>query len=310
MTALYTVAPDAVELSTLPTVTLAELLATASLQTRVDRKYLLPAGDLAGVLAGADAGLRVLAIEGRTEFGYSSTYFDDLALDSFYRAGRGRRRRFTVRTRVYRDSGETWLEVKTRSGRGETVKDRLPYDLADAGRLTAEAEEFVAATFSARGAGEVNPADLLPVLHTRYRRTTLLVTPQGIASGGRYRTGHGVPTSRATVDTGLTWRRPGSSESLSLPDQVIVETKGGTAPSPLDRALWWAGTRPSRVSKYGVGLAALAELPELKWHRVVDRYLRPGTALAGDQRPTSALPGRTGVPGDPGRSTPAGRTVQ
>ncbi len=55
-----------------------------------------------------------------------------------------------------------------------------------------------------------------------------------------------------------------------MPDTLIVETKGGSSPSALDRALWRTGTRPSRVSKYGAGLAALDDdLPDLKWHRVL-----------------------------------------
>lgn len=263
MSALLTAVNPAVELTSLAGVTLDELLARATLQTRVDRKYLLPETTLPRVLAGTRADLRILEIERRREFGYSSTYFDDLDLTCFHRAGRGRRRRFKIRTRVYRDSGEAWLEVKTRTGRGETVKDRLPYDLADAGRLTAEAEAFIAATVEARGAGAVDPRDLVAVLHTSYRRSTLLVDAPDQA------------TSRATVDTGLAWRRPADPRRLTMPGRLIVETKGGTAPSPLDRALWTAGLRPTRVSKYGAGLAALTDLPDLKWHRVLDAHLRP-----------------------------------
>jgi hypothetical protein len=272
MTALLTCASRTTDIDTLPRVGLAELLTTAELQIRVDRKYLLPAADLPALLGTTDAALRVLEIDGRREFGYASTYFDDPAMDSFHRAGRGRRRRFKVRSRVYCDSGETWLEVKTRGGRGETVKDRLPYDLADAGRLTPAAREFIADTVAIRGAGEVDAAALVPVLHTGYRRSTLLVTSPSVSNRVRFETEG--QDSRATIDSGLAWRRPAADTSLRLADMVVVETKGGPAPSPLDRTLWRAGVRPSRVSKYGVGLAALTDLPDLKWHRVVSR-LRP-----------------------------------
>nr|WP_300151055.1 polyphosphate polymerase domain-containing protein [Propionicimonas sp.] len=277
MTATLTIASRAADLATLPAVGLDELLDIAELQTRVDRKYLLPAADLPAVLGTTGAALRVLELDGRREFGYTSTYFDDPDLASFHRAGRGRRRRFKVRTRVYRDSGEAWLEVKTRTGRGETVKDRLPYDLADAGRLTLEAREFVAAAVAARGAGEVDTAALVPVLHTSYRRTTLLVTATPVVHRVRYTTEVTDDVTRATIDSGLSWRRPGADAALGLAGTVVVETKGGSAPSPLDRALWRAGVRPSRVSKYGAGLAALTDLPDLKWHRVVGQ-LRPHLA--------------------------------
>lgn len=247
-----------VEFAELRQVTLGELLRGAALQTRVDRKYLLAKEELPAVLASLAHSLQVLDIEGRRRFAYRSTYFDTPALDAFYSAGRGRRRRFKVRTRVYRHSGETWLEVKTRGLRGTTVKDRLPYDLADAGRLTAEGRTFVAETLAAHRVADVDAATLVPSLHTSYDRTTLLLSE---ATGVR---------SRATIDAGLAWRRPGSAVSVSVPTTVIVETKGGSSPSALDRALWRAGTRPSRISKYGVGQAILVDdVPDLKWHRVL-----------------------------------------
>jgi len=246
------------ELDRLWPVTLEYLRGDADLQTRIDRKYVLADDDLAGVLDALPGSPRVLEIDGRRRFAYRSTYFDTPALDAFHSSGRGRRRRFKVRTRVYRHSRDTWLEVKTRGARGTTVKDRLPYDLADAGRLTAEAFDFVSATLAAHRVADVDAATLIPSLHTSYERTTLLLTGAGL--------------SRATIDSGLAWRRPGSTFSVSVPGTLIVETKGGSSPSALDRALWRAGTRPSSVSKYGAGLATLDDdLPDLKWHRVLTR---------------------------------------
>lgn len=257
-----------VELASLPTTSLERLLGQAALQTRIDRKYVLPAEDVAVVLGLVEGPVEVLRIDGRERFGYHSTYFDTPGLDSFHLAGRGRRRRFKVRARVYRDSGDTWLEVKTRGPRGTTMKDRLPYDLADAGRLTPAAAEFVSRTLSARAVDRVAVADLAPALHTSYDRTTLLLAGDGSAS-------------RATIDTRLTWRRPGSRRLLATPGTVIVETKGGSAPSALDRALWRCRIRPSRVSKYGTGLAALDDdLPDLTWHRVLTHDLIPSATHA------------------------------
>ena len=253
-------------LDDLPGTTLATVLSQAALQTRVDRKYLLGADQLPVVLGGVEGRLQVLRIDTRQGFGYHSTYFDTPGLEAFHRAGQGRRRRFKVRTRVYRDSGEAWLEVKTRGPRGATVKDRMPYDLADAGRLTPAAREFVAQTLAARGVDGIDVAVLAPSLHTGYVRTTLLLSDR-------------LATSRATVDTGLTWCRAGGGPALSVPDRVIVETKGGTAPSSLDRALWREGVRPARISKYGAGLAVVDDtLPALKWHRLLNQSIRPATA--------------------------------
>ena len=114
----------------LPSVGLAELNSTAELLTRTDRKYVVPAVDLDVVVAGVP-GLRILEVGGRRSSRYDSTYLDTVDLASFSAAAHRRRRRWKVRTRTYADSGERWLEVKTRGVRGATVKDRLPHDARD-----------------------------------------------------------------------------------------------------------------------------------------------------------------------------------
>jgi VTC domain-containing protein len=264
MTALAALAPTVrgvpahtVTVADLPSVALDRLRDQAALQTRVDRKYVLSADELAVVLGRVQGPMGVLTIDGHRSFAYRSTYFDTPELDAFHLSGRGRRRRFKVRTRIYRQSGETWLEVKTRGPRGTTVKDRCGYDLADAGRLTEAGREFVAAVLAERRVEDVDVAALVPSLLTAYNRSTLLL-------------GDDEQTSRATIDDGLSWRRPGASHSVCVPGSLILETKTGSRAAALDRALWGHGVRPSRISKYGAGLAALDDdLPDLKWHRVL-----------------------------------------
>jgi hypothetical protein len=243
-------------------ISLDDLVASAGLQTRLDRKYLLTAADLDVVtdrLAGEpDRGLAVLDIAGRRTFGYRSTYFDTPDLRAYRSAGRGRRRRFKVRTREYLDTGTTWLEVKTRGPRGSTIKQRVPH-LGDPRRLGTAGTDAVALLLAGQGITDVAVATLSATLATTYRRTTLHVP----GTGDR-------PDTRATIDTDLSWHALPHGIRVDRPDLVIVETKGVPAPSPLDRVLWRAGHRPRSVSKYGAGLAALrTDLPPLKWHRVV-----------------------------------------
>ena len=75
--------------------------------------------------------VRVLEVDGRRSSRYESTYLDTVDLDSWTAAATRRRRRWKVRSRVYADTGERWLEVKTRGLRGATVKERLPHDGPD-----------------------------------------------------------------------------------------------------------------------------------------------------------------------------------
>lgn len=242
-------------------VSLEELVDQAGMMTRIDRKYVLPVAALDEVLLRTD-GARALTIDGRRSFGYRSDYLDTLELSSYHAAGRRRRRRWKVRGRVYLDTGTSWLEVKTRGPRGTTVKHRVHHGPVLAG-LDPDGQAFVAGTLADSGI-EVDPADLLPVITTRYRRSTLQLPD----------TGHG--TSRATLDVDLRWTSPGGHEELVGDGLAIVETKGGRSPSDLDRALWRLGHRPARISKFGTGLAALHEdLPDLTWHRTLQRHLLP-----------------------------------
>lgn len=244
-------------LTTFAPVSLEELVGEAALLTRLDRKYVLPANALPTVLDRMPAGVRVLEIERQQTFGYRSIYFDTAGLDAFHAAARQRRRRFKVRVRTYLDSGLDFVEVKTRGGRGQTVKERIPYagdgvDLGSAGRA------YAAHTLSAAG---ISPEglDFQPVMATYYRRTTLYVPSTG---------------SRVTIDTDLTWQLPDGS-AVHMPHSVIVETKTARAASDVDRLLWSLGHRPRAISKYATGLAALRpELPANRWRPVLRNFTK------------------------------------
>lgn len=258
-----------VPLAGLATIDLAELTERASLLTRIDRKYLLPRSELDAVLADLDPGVRVLDINGVRSSAYESVYFDTPELTSFLMAAHPRRRRFKIRTRTYVDSAQSYLEVKTRGGRGVTVKDRLPYALDDRATLTTEGRRY---TDTVLGEADITGAegqDLVPTLTTRYLRTTLFI-PES--------------SSRATIDTGLSWagvpdraaiRADAPRLRLDRPQLAIVETKSGSRASAVDRILWAHGHRPATMSKYGTGMAALrSDLPANKWEPVLRRYFR------------------------------------
>ena len=324
----------------LPPIGLAELVERAALQTRVDRKYVIPVGDLDGILAdiaalggdttgshgtrspgtrspgshgtrAPDTGARVLEMEGIRDFRYESVYFDTPELTSYWMAARARRRRVKMRTRAYVDSSTAYLEVKTRGARSATVKDRLEYAFDDRARLNHHGLDYIGETLDATGFDDIEPEALAPTLITRYRRTTLFVP------GDEWQA-----ESRATIDTHLTWAlgdavraaatdavtdalpgtvagipdapggsvgtpdAPGGSTgipdapggSVDTPGIVIVETKSGARASAVDRILWAHGHRPSTISKYGTGLAALKpELTATKWSRTLRRHFAPAT---------------------------------
>lgn len=249
--------PVVPHLAQLPAVGLEELTTEAALLTRVDRKYLVPSATARRIFASFSTDTRVLEMDGRRTFEYDSVYFDTPTLDSYLLAAHGRRRRFKVRTRTYVDSGVSFLEVKTEGAREATVKERIPYEPCDRDRLTEEGLAYVNETLAA-AIGDVEFGPLEPVLSTRYDRTTLYLPGSG---------------SRATIDTNVTWQRPDGTPWV-LDNTVVVETKSGSAPGPLDKHLWAHGVRPCRISKFATGMAALhPELPANRWNQTLRRRL-------------------------------------
>lgn len=246
----------------------------AALLTRVDRKYLVPRAALPQLLDAVPRSATVLRIDGRQRFAYRSVYLDTPDLSSFHGAGRGRRRRYKVRTRRYVDSGSSWLEVKTRGGRGVTLKTRMPYSTDHGHTLDDHGAAFVAAELAERGLPGVPVRALHPVLATTYCRSTLHLPDAGRGA------------ARVTIDTDLEWSGATSELGILRPlHLVVVETKGGSTPSVVDRSLWRLGHRPVALSKYGTGLAALrSDLPDLKWRRTLTHR------LAVDPTPSTPFP--------------------
>lgn len=277
----------------LDAIDLENLNAEAALLTRVDRKYLVPL-DVANALATEHAAaFRALEIGGLRSFGYASTYFDAHrdtrdgagadAWQGFHAAATGRRHRFKVRTRTYLDSGEQFLEVKTRTGRGASLKQRIPLtahiENGPLPALDASARAFVDAALDS--AHYPHPVGTLhPVLSTSYRRSTLL-----------HESG-----ARVTVDTDLAWSGEGADAVHAAGTGLggrhartcfaVLETKSPAGAGAVDRWLWRAGYRPARISKYATGLALLnPHLPANRWHRTLSLLDTPPTtgALSADQ---------------------------
>lgn len=241
-------------------IALDELVERAGLLTRMDRKYLLPAAGLPAVLARLPADVRVLDIEARRRFTYRSAYFDTPGLDSYLGAARPRRRRFKLRVRSYLDSDLHFFEVKTRGARGTTVKQRFPY-AGDDDRLGPETQLLALDTLADAGV-RADGFRFHLALTTHYERTTLFIPSTG---------------SRVTIDQQLAWTLPRGA-TLRAPDRVIVETKSSRTTSPVDRLLWSLGHRPSPISKYATGLAALRpDLPANRWCPVLRRHFTTDT---------------------------------
>lgn len=236
-----------------PTVGLAALQEAADLQTRRDRKYLVPVPTFRRLIRELDGRMRALDIEGRRVFRYESIYFDTPRLDLFRHHLQGRRLRNKVRTRLYVDSGTCLLEVKGKGPRAQTIKHRLPWDRADATLISGAGRDFVGqALHDGTAVGE-----LTPVLVSRYQRATFV----DLAAG-----------QRMTCDVDL--RFADDNRAVAVPaGHVLVETKSESGRGSLDRLLRHLGVREQTVSKYCAGICLLrSDVRANPWQRTLTRH--------------------------------------
>lgn len=235
--------------SRLRSLTLEDVLLSAELQTRVDRKYVVPLDLFRTVLDRMGHDLGALQIEDRRLFRYESVYFDTPDLAAYLQHAHGRRRRVKVRTRTYLDSGECLLEFKSVGSRGETVKERYPYLLAERHRLDADARLLA----RARVGQSISTTALHPVLTTSYDRATLVDTAHG---------------DRVTCDVNLRFANASGQCYGPLDGVVVLESKTVGSESRIDRVLRSLGSRPVSLSKYCIGMAVLdPRLPANRWNR-------------------------------------------
>ena len=242
----------------LRTISLAEVLETAALQQRIDRKYLIDDATGRALTRALGQDHRVLAFGAERTQAYSTVYFDSPDLACHRAHLQSRRRRWKARTRRYPDGGLVRLELKTRDGRGRTVKDAVDVEAGAHGRVDDAALAFLDERLrTAYGHGLQHP--LVPTLEVRHRRTTLVADAGG---------------ERLTLDTDLEVRTlDGGLVGRMLPDAVLVESKAGLRPGTADRALRALGAREASCSKYCVGVAMMSpSLPAAPWRPLLRRW--------------------------------------
>ena len=219
-------------LSAFSPVSLAEMDAVR-LMNRIDTKYVTSEATLLRLLEdAAAAGYRVLETEGERIALYDSIYFDTPSLKMFYDHRNKRLVRQKVRTRCYRNSGVTFLEIKRKSNKGRTKKKRTALPESEWADFRGDAA--AAAYLAAHSA--YTAAELEPILETCFRRITL-VNPE--------------MTERMTIDSCLCFKNFRTGKEASLRDAVIIERKqDGRAASPMKGLLLHRRIHPLRVSKY------------------------------------------------------------
>lgn len=265
-------------------ITVEEISTQAPLLKRVDRKYMVTSADTLRLLQYlSDTPTQMVEIDGKRFFHYISDYFDTPTFDLYHAAATKRRRRYKVRERFYCDSGDHFVEVKIRDGRGKNVKKRLrcaPVSPETVQILRTEGNTPHTFSFQDTDEGKwiaqilaehnIVPRDyaveavnaLLPCARTSYSRSTML-----LPDGTRLTLDVNVQTSALSPEVqGDTCRPPYAQIPF-----VIIETKSSQRASAADKLLWSWGVRPIKISKYAFAIATHYGAKANKWARTLKR---------------------------------------
>ena len=228
-------------------ITLAEMDGVKLLD-RCDTKFALPDAALPEVLSSLLGEYRLLEVGGVRGNDYRSLYLDTPGFRLFHDHHNGRSFRSKVRFREYLGNDLCFLEVKRKTGRGDTVKKRMRIEaVPDA--MSEEQRTYVRAR-----SGIEAPLD--PVLWNHYTRFTFV---------------HRQRAERLTIDRAM--RFSSNGEVRDITGLCIAELKQARADqaSPFARLMRTMGTRPGGISKYCLGVLLLQ--PSIK-HNAFNEALR------------------------------------
>lgn len=204
------------------------------LMNRADTKFVFPQPQLPLFLNELKQNYQVLDVDGNRISRYESLYFDTPDFDLYHQHQRGKLNRHKIRYRKYVESDLNFFEIKLKSNKDRTIKDRVEQEkIQDA--IDDKAEKLLAEITGLR------PEQLEPKFWVNFSRITLVNKHSA---------------ERATIDMDLRFHRNGTQNQVE--NLVIAEVKQeSTGRSPFIRLMKKHHIRPGSLSKYCYGVISL-----------------------------------------------------
>ena len=205
------------------------------LQDRVDTKFMFHHSLLPQLFREMAKDYRVLEVVDLRYCNYETLYFDTEQFDLYKQHHNGKLNRFKFRSRKYVESNLHFFEVKFKSNKGRTVKDRIKHHEI-VRELEGKAKEFLVET-SGHEAEKYKAC-----LWVNYRRHTFVNKHSA---------------ERLTIDTNLNFLDDKTAKSYD--GLVIAEVKQGSArdKSPFIALMRKYRVREKSISKYCLGVISL-----------------------------------------------------
>jgi len=229
-----------------------EEMEAVELLNRKDTKFIFPASRINSVLNRLKDSYRILEVNGDRTTGYHNIYFDTADHFCYLQHHNGRLNRYKIRIRSYVNSGLTFLEIKFKSNRFRTIKNRIQVPTGTT-ELRDEMKQFI------RDHCPIDPDLLQPAVEISFDRVTLVSKDM---------------TERATIDLNL--KASSMGKELNLQHLAIAELKqdGIISGSLFKWVLRRNHGTEKRISKYCICLSATH--PELRQNtfRIKHHYIR------------------------------------
>ncbi len=208
-----------------------------ALLNRVDVKFVLTNQQLLAAMAALQDEYWILEVNGKRLNHYRTLYFDTPRFDLYHSHVNERPERYKVRSREYTDTHLSFLEVKHRTRKDRTIKDRVR-TAQPAVSITADLSEWL------RGVSPLDGAALEPVLWNTFTRMTLV---------SRLR------CERVTLDVDLAFTT--GHKQVCLGGIAVAEVKIDRChqASPFLAQMRRQMVHQQGFSKYAYGVAALVE---------------------------------------------------
>ncbi len=203
--------------------------------SRIDRKYWFHISKLQQVLEQTLPEYYILEIEGQRLMDYQTTYYDTPDNLMYMKHHNGNMNRHKIRQRKYVSTGSSFLEVKFKTNKKVTIKNRVEAQF--------ETNSFLPSEISfIRKETPYSGENLVPVLCNKFKRLTLI---------------HRDKLDRCTIDISpVFWNE---NNAVNIYDLAIFELKRGKSlkSSPIVEILRNLKIRQRGLSKYCTGRAIL-----------------------------------------------------
>lgn len=217
--------------------------------SRIDRKYWFHISKLEQVLQQTLPEYYILEIEGQRLMDYQTTYYDTPDNLMYLKHHNGKMNRHKIRQRKYVSTNSSFLEIKLKTNKKVTIKNRVEAPFEKNSFLPSEIS-FI------RHETPYSGENLVHVLYNKFKRLTLI---------------HRDKLDRCTIDISpVFWN---DNNAVNIYDLAIFELKRGKSlkSSPIVEILRNLKIRQRGMSKYCTGRALLE--PELK-HNTFNPRLR------------------------------------